>query len=82
MLPGSFDGKEFGRYVAISQVGLEMVGPIILGLLVDHWCRTEPWGTVIGAGVGLVGGLAHLIHLANKEQKPPDNDSPPRPEAP
>jgi F0F1-type ATP synthase assembly protein I len=82
MHPGSFNGKEFGRYLAIGQVGLEMVAPILVGLFADRWWGSEPWGTVIGAGVGLVGGLAHLIHLTNKESKPPDKDSPPRQEAP
>ena len=66
MLPDMPDRKELGRYVALSQVGLEMVVPIIAGLLLDHYLHWTPWATVAGAAVGLCGGLAHLVLLLNK----------------
>jgi F0F1-type ATP synthase assembly protein I len=70
MFPESTDRKELGRYLAISQVGLEMVAPILLGLALDHYLGWSPWGVVVGAGLGLVGGLAHLIHLSGKPKRP------------
>jgi F0F1-type ATP synthase assembly protein I len=70
MAPNSFNSKDFGQLAAYSQVGLEMVGPIVLGLVIDHYWHTDPWGVVIGAVFGFVGGLAHLVHLANQPDPP------------
>jgi F0F1-type ATP synthase assembly protein I len=67
MFPDMPDRKEMGRYVALSQVGLEMIAPILVGLVVDHYLGwTKPWALVAGAVCGLCGGLIHLVHLLNK----------------
>lgn len=63
---GPPDPKELGRYFALSQVGMEMVAPIALGLALDYWLGWSPWGAVVGAVLGFVGGLTHLIILANR----------------
>jgi F0F1-type ATP synthase assembly protein I len=55
-----------GKYLAISQVGLEMVVPIVVGLAVDRYTGWEPVGVITGVIVGFVGGLTHLIFLANR----------------
>jgi F0F1-type ATP synthase assembly protein I len=60
------DPKEFRRYVTMAQVGMEMVAPIAVGLALDYFFNCSPWGVVGGAVVGLVGGLAHLVRLANR----------------
>ena len=74
MLP---DGKDLGRYVAIGQVGLEMVVPIGVGLAVDYYLGWAPWGVIVGTVAGFSGGLFHLVHLANKlNQKDSDDHSP------
>ena len=62
--------KELGFYFALAQVGLEMVAPIGLGLLLDHYLSWSPWGAVAGAVFGLIGGLAHLVTLLNRHQGP------------
>jgi F0F1-type ATP synthase assembly protein I len=62
----------------MSQVGFEMVGPIILGLMLDYYLGWRPWGMVAGALLGLCGGLAHLVHLLGKEDAPSDRSSGPR----
>lgn len=77
MLPRSLDPKETAFYVMLGQVGMEMVGPVILGLLLDHWLNWTPWLTVIGAVLGFVGGLGHLVVLLNQKNKP-GPDQPPR----
>jgi F0F1-type ATP synthase assembly protein I len=78
VFPEVGNSKEFGRYLAISQIGMEMVAPIILGLVLDHYLGWEPWGLVGGAGLGLFGGLAHLVHLLGKEDaRPTPNEKPP-----
>jgi F0F1-type ATP synthase assembly protein I len=73
MVQSSFDSKEFSRYATYSQIGLEMVGPIILGLIVDHYAGTRPWGVVIGAFLGFFGGIFHLVQLLNKQNRPPSS---------
>ncbi len=66
MFPEPANRKELGRYFALSQIGLEMVVPIIAGLLVDYYLGWTPWATIAGAVLGLCGGLVHLVHLLNK----------------
>jgi hypothetical protein len=68
---GGGDRKELARYMAIGQVGLEMAAPPALGVYLDMTFGWSPWGVVVGAAVGLIGGLAHLIHLANKKEEGP-----------
>ena len=60
------DRKELARYMALSQIGLEMVVPVVVGLLLDRYLGWTPWGLIVGAVLGLGGGLAHLLHLLNK----------------
>jgi F0F1-type ATP synthase assembly protein I len=66
MFPERPDRKDMERYVALSQIGLEMVAPIVIGLLLDHYLGWTPWALVAGAVLGLVGGFMHLVHLLNK----------------
>ena len=66
MFPEMPDRKEMGRYVALSQIGLEMIVPIIIGLVVDHYLNWTPWALIAGAILGLCGGLMHLVHLLNQ----------------
>ncbi len=70
------DSRETGFYFALAQVGLEMVAPMLLGLGLDYAFGWMPWATVIGLGVGAVGGMLHLIlmvrqHDAEKRRRPP-----------
>src|SRR5262249_43401211 len=53
--------RELGLYIAISQVGLEMVAPVGLGWLLDSWLGWQPWGIIAGAVLGLVLGITHLV---------------------
>ncbi len=77
MSAGPPDPREIGKYFAFAQVGLEMVAPIVLGMVVDSYCNTAPWGVAVGAVLGLVGGLWHLVTLANRFNKS-DSSRPPR----
>jgi F0F1-type ATP synthase assembly protein I len=70
MFGGSSNSKEFGRALAMSQVGFEMVGPIVLGLVLDRWFGWAPWGVVSGAVLGLCGGLIHLTRILGQEDTP------------
>jgi len=72
---GPTDPKELGRYFALSQVGMEMVAPIGLGLALDYWLGSSPWCAVVGAVLGFVGGLAHLIVMVNRPKEKQDPGS-------
>jgi F0F1-type ATP synthase assembly protein I len=63
---GGSDRKELAKYLTLSQVGLEMVVPIGIGVLVDRYLHCSPWGAGIGAALGLTIGLVHLVKVANK----------------
>ena len=79
MLVDPSNQKDFQRYMAMSQAGFEMVVPIGVGVAVDHYLHCGPWGAVVGAVLGLVGGLTHLILMS---QRSDDNaDKPPRPKS-
>jgi fatty acid desaturase len=72
------DSREMGFYFALAQVGFEMVVPIGVGLVLNWWLGWGAWLVIVGAVLGLVGGLAHLVALLNrhekdaKQQRPPD----------
>jgi F0F1-type ATP synthase assembly protein I len=68
--------KEMGRYLAIGQIGLEMVAPIILGLLLDYQLGWMPWATVVGAILGLAGGISHLVVISNRSENKQDSQRP------
>jgi F0F1-type ATP synthase assembly protein I len=55
-----------GFYWSLSQVGLEMVVPVGVGIGLDRWLHCMPWGTVGGAVLGLVVGFVHLVALLNR----------------
>jgi F0F1-type ATP synthase assembly protein I len=65
---GGSDRRELTRYTTIAQVGLEMAVPPGLGALVDAYFGVGPWGVVVGAVLGLIIGLLHLVQLVNREE--------------
>ena len=67
-------------YGELSQVGFEMATPIAVGAVIDHWRDVNsPIFSIVGAVIGLVGGLIHLVRLANREDQveddPPEGSS-------
>ena len=68
--------RETGYYYALAQIGLEMVAPIGIGIGIDAYFDSQPWATVIGAAIGFIGGMVHLIllvrqHDAEEQRQPP-----------
>ena len=51
------------RLMTMSQVGFEMAAPIGLGFGCDHLLGTTPIFMIVGAVVGFVGGVYHLVVL-------------------
>ncbi|NBO93385.1 MAG: AtpZ/AtpI family protein [Planctomycetia bacterium] len=64
-MPGN--RKLLGRLLSLSQVGAEMVAPVVVGLWLDGRLAFFPWCTVAGAMLGLVGGLIHLVILSKPQ---------------
>jgi F0F1-type ATP synthase assembly protein I len=54
----------------ITTICLEMVIPAVIGYWLDQWLGTGTVFVLIGAGVGLVAGMMHLIRIANAETGP------------
>lgn len=76
MPPGGEDPRRYGLYLALSQAGFEMIAPLGLGLFLDRMLGWTPWLTIIGAIGGFVGGLFHMIILAqrlNNSDRPNDS---------
>ena len=64
------DNRELGFYLSISQVGLEMVAPVLLGWLLDVWLGWQPWAIITGAVLGLVLGVTHLVLILDRHNQP------------
>ncbi len=81
MPKGLPDSQEMGFYLALAQSGMEMVAPMILGVVLDRTFGWTPWATVIGFVFGFVGGFLHLIvmlqrHDAQKQERKDAADGP------
>lgn len=72
---GLGDSKELRFYMALAQVGVEFVAPLVVGVLLDLKFDWQPWGTILGGLLGFVGGMYHLVTLANRP-KPNDQAGP------
>jgi F0F1-type ATP synthase assembly protein I len=62
------DMREMGIYFTLAQVGVEMVVPLVVGLVIDYYAGTMPWLTMAGMVVGFVGGIVHIVVLANQQE--------------
>lgn len=76
------DSTELGYYFTLAQVGVEMVAPLIVGLVIDYYLDSSPWFTISGVVFGFVGGILHIVHVTNqhdarlRRRDPPKSDSP------
>jgi len=54
-----------GRAYSIGfEFAAAVAGCVLLGYLIDRYSGTSPWGVLIGAGVGIVGGMYNMIRAA------------------
>jgi F0F1-type ATP synthase assembly protein I len=68
-VPDDID-RTLSRLMSIAQVGTEMVVPIGVGFLLDSYVfHTPPIFMIVGAILGFVGGVIHLVAL-NQPKKP------------
>ncbi len=79
----SHPAEQFRALGRIYQLVGEFVAPIVVGLLVDVFAKTAPWGTVIGVLLGLLVGGRRVMQLAAKIGPPPkEPPGPPEPPGP
>jgi F0F1-type ATP synthase assembly protein I len=65
--------RDRGEYRVLALAGTtvtELVVPILCGVWVDNNYGTAPWGVLAGAVLGFVGGLGHLLVVANRVGNP------------
>lgn len=62
-------------WIRYSGLGIELaaafLGFALLGYWVDHHYETEPWGLLIGAVLGLIGGMYNMVREALAAFQPP-----------
>jgi F0F1-type ATP synthase assembly protein I len=68
------DAREMRYYLSLAQAGLEMVVPLIVGLVIDYYAGTTPWFAIFGLVLGFVGGITHLVVMGNKHDAATRND--------
>jgi len=55
----------------LATTGMELTASVVGGTLLGYWVDrrfgTEHWGLLIGAGIGIVGGLYNLVRRAVHE---------------
>lgn len=54
-------------------LAMEFAGAVFLfwflGRLVDGWLDIEPWGQVVGAVIGWIGGFLHVYYATRERAK-------------
>jgi ATP synthase protein I len=63
--------EQFRSVARIYQLTGEFVAPIVVGLLVDYFAKTAPWGIVVGVLCGMLIGGVRVAQLAAKIGPPP-----------
>jgi F0F1-type ATP synthase assembly protein I len=62
-VPDASPERTIARLMTIGQVGMEMAAPIGIGFGIDYGLGTMPIFMIVGAVLGFVGGVYHLIVL-------------------
>jgi len=58
-----------GPMAVASSAGTSLVGPVVLGLLLDVQLGWTPWATLTGILLGLFGCLSVLWLMSNRRDK-------------
>lgn len=83
------------RWARVYSLGIDLAAAVgglsLLGYWIDRHYQTDPWGILIGFGLGLVGGMYNFIRSSIREYRatmvdgadgkpaPKDNGSAPKP---
>ena len=58
--------EQFRSLGVIYQLVGEFVAPIVVGLVVDWLAGTGPWGTIVGALLGMAVAGWHVVRLSQR----------------
>jgi len=67
---------------SITSIGLEFSLPVGIGFWIDRRWHTTPIGTMIGAVLGFVAGMMHIMAVAKNLSAPPPVSKVVRPSKP
>ncbi len=62
------DQRPTQQWGIASSAGSSLVGPVILGVLLDTQLGWTPWATLTGIFVGLLGCVAILIRMTKRSE--------------
>ncbi len=63
-------GPSWGAAGAAFELAGSVGGGCLLGVLFDRWQNTPPWGLLVGALLGMTIGMAALIRMAFRGNRP------------
>lgn len=58
-----------------AEFGGSLAGAALLGYFYDRWQGTQPWGAMIGAGLGLVSGCWGVYRQMRRYQRRTERDA-------
>lgn len=71
--------EEFRRSADASTIAWFFFAAILMGYLLGLWVdktfHTAPWGSVVGACVGIASGFVNLVQVANRLAKDEEEES-------
>jgi len=59
-------GGDYRGLAMLSTAVAEMVLPALFGVWLDGKYATEPRWTIVGAVLGITGGVAHLLYISRR----------------
>ena len=65
----SDDRPRMQGWAIASQITSALVGPVVLGVLLDSQLGWIPWATLSGIGLGLFGCMFVLIRMKNRSEQ-------------
>lgn len=63
------DRPSMQGWAIASQISSALVGPVVLGVLLDYQLGWTPWATLVGIGLGLFGCMFVLIRMKNRSER-------------
>jgi F0F1-type ATP synthase assembly protein I len=66
---------------SVTTIGLEFSLPAVIGYAIDRRWHTTPVATLIGAVLGFLAGMMHILAVARGLSAPPKSASPPASQA-
>jgi F0F1-type ATP synthase assembly protein I len=68
-MPGD-NQPAYSQWAIAAQASSTLIGPVVIGLVLDSQLGWTPWATVTGILIGFVGCITLLIQASNRGDKP------------